>query len=229
LYAACVAQLPDHLARIPVGREQLAREELSAHQRERILGPATGVFAKRGYQETTIDNIVAAAKASVGSFYQLFDGKEECFLAVYDRILTAAKSRIAAAIADSEDWAESAYLGLREVLEIFVADPLAARIALIEVQTAGPAATAHYNAVMDAAIEWLRGGREHYRAAADLPESFEQAAVAGFAFFLHQRLLTAEMLSVGALLDDGAQLILEPLMGAPELTRLRGELAASHS
>jgi AcrR family transcriptional regulator len=222
-----VPQLPEHLSKAPVGRQQISRAQLSAHQRERIVGPATGVFAKRGYQETTIDNIVAAAKASVGSFYQLFDGKEECFLAVYDRILTAAKKRIAEAIADSEDWAESAYLGLRELLEIFVTDPLAARIALIEVQTAGPAATAHYNAVMDAAIEWLRGGREHYRAGADLPESFEQAAVAGFAFFLHQRLLTSEKLSVDALLEDGGPLILEPIIGAAELARLRDGLAAT--
>lgn len=224
-----MAELPEHLSKAPVGRQQLSREELSAHQRERILGPATGVFAKRGYQETTIDNIVAAAKASVGSFYQLFDGKEDCFLAVYDRIIAAAKVRIAAAIADSDGWAQSAFLGLRELLEIFVEDPLSARIALIEAQTAGPAATARYNAVMDAAIEWLGGGREQHRAATDLPESFEQAAVAGFAFYLHQRLLSSEQLSVEALFDDGAALILEPIIGAAELSRVGGGLAAASS
>jgi AcrR family transcriptional regulator len=227
LYAAFVAQLPDHLSKAPVGRQRLSREALSEHQRERILAPATAVFAKRGYQETTIDNIVAASKASVGSFYQLFDGKEECFLAVYDQIIAGARGRIAAAVAGHERWAEAAYLGLRELLEIFVAEPLSARIALIEVQTAGGEATDRYNAVMDAAIEWLRGGRAHYPAAADLPESFEQAAVAGFAFFLQRRLLASQPQSVEALLADSGELILEPITGAGALAQLRGELAGA--
>jgi AcrR family transcriptional regulator len=221
-----VAQLPEHLSKVPVGRERLSREALSQHQRERILGPATGVFAKRGYQETTIDNIVAASKASVGSFYQLFDGKEDCFLAVYDRIVADARERIAAALSGADGWGEETFLGLRELLEMFVAEPLEARIALIEVQTAGPAATARYNAVMDTVIEWLRGGREHYPRSAALPESFEQAAVAGFAFFLQQRLLASEPQSAEALLDDAAQMILEPITGAEDLARLGGGLTA---
>jgi AcrR family transcriptional regulator len=226
LYAARVARLPEHLSKVPVGREQLSREALSEHQRERVLIAATGVFAKRGYQATTIDNIVAAAKASVGSFYQLFDGKEDCFLGVYERILVAARERIAAAVSPADDWAGGALAGLGAVLEIFVAKPLEARIVLIEVQTAGPAATAHYNQLIDAATGWLRGGREHHPAAADLPATFEQAAVAGLAFYLQQRLLASEPQSVRSLLEDTAPMILEPIIGEAEFRRRRGELAA---
>lgn len=222
-----MAQLPDHFAKVPVGRQRLSREALTQHQRERILGPATGVFAKRGYQETTIDNIVAAAKASVGSFYQLFDGKEDCFLAVFDGIVLRAHERIAATVATQEGWAEKAYVGLRELLEIFVADPLAARVVLVEAQTAGPVATARYNELMDATIAWLRGGRERYPAAADLPPTFEQATVAGFAFFLQQRLLASEPQSVEALLADTAQMVLEPIVGPAEFSRRSRQLATT--
>jgi AcrR family transcriptional regulator len=229
LYAARVARLPEHLSKVPVGREQLSREALSEHQRERVLVAATGVFAKRGYQETTIDNIVAAAKASVGSFYQLFEGKEDCFLGVYDRILAGARQEVAAAASASEGWAGEAFAGLRALLEILVERPLEARIVLIEAQTAGPAATARYNELMDAATAWLSGGREHYPDAADLPASFEQAAVAGLAFFLQQQLLVAEAPSVPDLLADTAQTILEPIVGGEELVRLRDRLAALSS
>jgi AcrR family transcriptional regulator len=220
-----VPKLPAHLAKAPIGRERLSRQALSEHQRERILAAATGVFAKRGYSATTIDNIVAAAKGSVGSFYGLFDGKEDCFLAVYDRILQAAQERITTASPSGGSWAERAYLGLHEVLVVFAAAPLEARIALIEVQTAGPLATARYNAVMDATIEWLRGGRREHPDAAELPASFEQAAVAGFAFFLAQRLLASEPLTVEGLFDDAAQMVLEPVIGAGELRRLSATLS----
>ncbi len=221
-----MARLPAHLAKAPVGRERLSREALSEHQRARILEAATGVFAKRGYAETTIDNIVAAAKASVGSFYGLFDGKEDCFLAAYDRLVGSARERIALAVSAGEGWAEQTCLGLRELLEIFAAAPLDARVALIEVQTAGPQATARYNAVMDEVTGWLRRGREEYPLAAELPRTFEQAAVAGFAFFLQQRLLASEPLQVEALLAETLQMVIEPITGAAELRRLRGELAA---
>jgi len=82
----------------PVGRTKLPREVMKSHRRERVLDAATEVFAKRGYPATTVDRIVAAGKVGVGSFYAHFDGKEDCFLAVYDRIVADARERISAAI-----------------------------------------------------------------------------------------------------------------------------------
>lgn len=222
-------QLPQHLAKVPVGREQISRETLAEFQRDRIIGAATGVFAKRGYPATTVDNIVAAAKASVGNFYQHFDGKEDCFLGVFDRVVAESKERITEAIAGREAWSERAYAGLGELLALYISNPLAARIVLIEAQTAGERATERYNGLIDAATAWLREGRAAYPDAAALPETFEQAAVSGTAYFLHQRLLSAEKQSLRGLLAETAPLILEPIIGAGELRGLAGELATSGS
>jgi AcrR family transcriptional regulator len=221
-----MARLPQHLARIPVGRERLSREALASFQRDRIIDAATGVFAKRGYQATTVDNIVAVAKASVGNFYQHFDGKEDCFLGVFDRIVAAGRERVADALSDQESWAERAYAGLRELLEIYVSDSLSARIVLVEARTAGEAATLRYNALTDAAAAWLRQGRRDYPAARDLPETFEQAAVTGTAYFLHQRLLGSQEQSAWGLLEETAPLVLEPFVGPSELRKLGTEPAA---
>jgi AcrR family transcriptional regulator len=218
-----VARLPEHLSTAPVGRQRLSREALAEYQRKRVLSAATGVFAKRGYQETTIDNIAAASKASVGGFYQLFAGKEDCFLGVYDRIVLSARERIAAEVAAATGWGDEAFAGLRALLEIFVAEPLAARIVVIEAHTAGPAATARYNGLIDATTRWLRTGREHYPDSADLPVTFELAAVAGLAFYLQQRLLASEPRSVSALFDDTAPMIFEPIIGEAEFARRLGE------
>jgi AcrR family transcriptional regulator len=221
-----MVRLPEYLSKAPIGREQLSREELTERQRDRVLDAASGVFAKRGYQATTLEHIVTAAGIGVGGFYALFTGKEECFLAVYDRILAAARARIAEAVVGAEGWGQEAFLGLRELLLIFAEEPLEARIVLIEVQSAGPAATARYNAVIDEVAEWLRQGREHYPEAAGLPPTFEQATVAGFAFFLQQRLLSSEPQEAAALFADSTQLILELVTGSDELERLREALAA---
>ena len=223
-----MALLPDHLSNKPLARERLPSETLTQHQRERILIAATPVFAKRGFQQTTVEShIVPAAKISIGHFYQHFDNKEQCFLAAHDRILAAARERIAAGVAGGDGWAEQSYLGLAEMLAIAAESPLQARMALIEVQSAGPAALARYNALMDEVVTWLRRGREFNPDAAQLPASFEQAAVAGFAFFLAQRLLASEPLSVDSLLADTVQMVLEPITGSAQLRALRGGLAAA--
>jgi AcrR family transcriptional regulator len=215
-----MARLPEHLSQGPVGREPLSRETLSSFQRDRILAAATGVFAKRGYQATTVDNIVSAAKASVGNFYQHFQNREDCFLGVFDRAVAAGEERLGAALAAQDSWSERAYAGLRELLEIYVSEPLSARIVLVEAQTAGEAATARYNALTDAAAAWLRQGRREHPPAGELPETFEQAAVSGTAYFLHQRFLVSGERSPSELFEEIAPLVLEPMVGAPELRKL---------
>jgi AcrR family transcriptional regulator len=219
--------MPRQLSRQALGGERLPRETLVAYQRERILSAAIGVFAKRGFQETTVDNIVAAAKGSVGGFYQHFDNKEDCFLAALDLVVARTRELLAAATAEESDWAARTYSGLAALLEATVAEPLSARIVLIEAQTAGRAATARYRALCDEAAAWLRAGRESYPSAGSLPGTFEQAAVTGTAYFLRQRLLAAEPSAVEELLAETSKIILGPILGAAKLRSLEAALTVS--
>jgi AcrR family transcriptional regulator len=204
-----------------MGRERLPPGVLSSHQRERILAAALDVFAQRGYQESTIDNIAVAAKTSVGSFYSLFEGKEDCFLAVFDRVVERAKARVAESVQTAEGWTEETILGFHELIELFVADPQAARIVLIEAPTAGDEAVERYEGLLKAASRWLHAGRAEGSGSSSLPESFALASVAGLAFFLQQRLLGPEANEVQPLLDEAAYVVLEPVVGPDRLHELR--------
>jgi AcrR family transcriptional regulator len=207
-----VAELPKHLSSEPVGRERLAREVMVEHQRERVLAAATKVFAKRGYRSTTIDHVVAAAKISVGSFYELFDNKEDCLLQCYDRIIRRAHQEVAAAVPADAPWPEQVGAALRALIEFCAVDPAAARLALIVVQTAGPAGVARYEGSLDAALPWLHRGREHNPIGGQLPDGIEQATVGGLAWFLQQR-LEEKRLDPEALYGEMLQLVLEPYLG----------------
>ncbi len=50
----------------------------------KIIEHATQVFAKKGFNATTIDNIAIKAKIAKGSVYQYFRSKQDLFLAVFD-------------------------------------------------------------------------------------------------------------------------------------------------
>jgi AcrR family transcriptional regulator len=215
-----MVRLPTHLQGSSAGEEQLSREVLARHQRERVLSNVIPVFARRGYQATTVDDLLAAGKVGVGNFYSLFEGKEDCFLAAFDWVLASIRGRIDDAYRDAKTWPEGALLGLRELIVYVCAEPVATRIVLVEAQAAGPAATARYEALLDEVTARLRSGRRRGVARPDLPQRFEQTSIAGLAYYLQQCLLGASTLDPAALLGEVAPLVLEPIVGAAELRRL---------
>jgi AcrR family transcriptional regulator len=217
-----MASLPEYLQPVPAGRKKLPREVVEEHQRERVLAAATEVFAKRGYPGTTVDHIVAAAKVGVGSFYALFDGKEDCFLRAYERIVAATWTRIAAAAPSDAPWDQQTCAALRALLEAIEADPLGARVALVEVQTAGPTALDRYEKTIDAVIPLLKRGREESPVADELPPRLEEAILGGFAWFLQQRIVVGEFENAEAHLPDALEIVVEPYLGKQAARTLLG-------
>lgn len=208
-----------------MGERTISREELSPHHRDRVISKATPVFARRGYRPTTVDDLLAAAKVGVGNFYSVFEGKEDCFLACFDRAVTGARDRIGGAISGSSGWGERSYLGLGAMLAYICEEPLAARLVLVEAQSAGARANARYQAILDEAVAWLAAGRRAHTASSELPPSFEDASVSGLAFYLQLCLLQPERPSPSRLVAETAALILEPIVGAAEFERLVRERA----
>jgi AcrR family transcriptional regulator len=205
----------------PVGRDRLPREVLAEHQRERVLAAATEVFAKRGYQGTTVDHIVSTAHIGVGSFYSLFEGKEDCFLATYDRVAAAGRARMLAAISPDAPWPRQLAAALQALLELIEAEPFAARIALVEVQTAGTTALAHHERNLDEAADLLRGGREHSQFPDELPLTLEFATVGGLTWFLQQRISLGETGNATGLLPEVLEIVAEPYLGEEATAALR--------
>jgi AcrR family transcriptional regulator len=193
----------------PVGREQLPKDVRQAHRRERVMDAAVAVFAGRGYGGTTVDDIVAAAHIGVGTFYALFAGREECFLALYDRTVAEARAAIAAADPADAPWPERYRVCLRRLLELAAADPDRARIVLVEALAAGTAGGARYAATLGEVAAALSGARSIERPDAALPPAFERATAAGLAWLLHQRLAAREPVRVGELLPEMTKVVLE--------------------
>jgi AcrR family transcriptional regulator len=211
-YSHAVASLPEHLQSRPVGRSQVPRELVVSHQRDRILDAATEVFAKRGYRATTIDHIVAAAQIGVGSFYELFENKQDCLLRAFDRVLAATREQVGERIPAAAPWSEQATAALRALVEISAARPASARLALVVIQTGGAEGATRYEAMLESAAALLRSGRDAGSLPAELPDSLEQAIVGGAAWFLQQRLEEAR-LDPAKLFPELAPLVLEPYLG----------------
>lgn len=66
---------------------RMTRAESVARTRELLLAAAEEVFAEQGFAAASVDGIAERAGFSRGAVYANFDGKEELFLAVFERQL----------------------------------------------------------------------------------------------------------------------------------------------
>jgi AcrR family transcriptional regulator len=129
---------------------------LKRSQRERLIDAAVELSTQRGYHEVSITGLCAYAGVSSESFYEQFQGKEDCFLAAYRACAERIFGQIRAAVAGG-DWSEAPRLALGELFRGLERDPDAGRLLFIEALGAGPLIRAERGRVLR---EFERGAEE---------------------------------------------------------------------
>ncbi|MHB8463807.1 MAG: TetR/AcrR family transcriptional regulator [Acidimicrobiales bacterium] len=87
--------------------EKLTRERRRQQTRDVLIAAATEVFAERGYERASLEEIAERAGFTRGAIYKNFDGKEELFFAVTDRLneqVIDAFRAIAPSGPDTNEW-----------------------------------------------------------------------------------------------------------------------------
>ena len=130
-------------AALPRGPHRLARDEVLASQRGRMLDAIAGVVAERGYGATSVADVLASAGVSRRTFYEHFRDKEACFLAAYD-------AGVEILMATMRDAGDDLRPRIRAFLATLAAEPAFASTFVIEVVAAGPRALERRRAVHDA-------------------------------------------------------------------------------
>ncbi|HTT95765.1 MAG TPA: TetR/AcrR family transcriptional regulator [Solirubrobacterales bacterium] len=74
----------DRLGSLPPGRHGLSRDFVTRNQRERLAAGTIAAVAEKGYRDTGVTAISAAAGVSRRTFYSYYRDKEDCFLSTYD-------------------------------------------------------------------------------------------------------------------------------------------------
>ena len=184
---------------------------LSPPQRERILDAAERLIAERGCAGTSIEAIVKEAGVSSVTFYEFFDGKEECFAAAFDRAAEATAVEFEEATADLS-WPEQIATGLRTVTNLIAAEPARARLCLVEAQTGGPQLSARFEAALDRIATKLRQGRALDTAPVDLPATHEEATAGSLAWLLRERLERSGEEGLEALYPELIDIALAPYL-----------------
>ena len=92
----------------------------------------------QGYAATTVPEVVACARVSRNAFYELFEDKLDCFLALSDELANEVLQLLI--VPDAPDWISALRAGLRHYLNWWQERPIWTRAYLVELPAAGPRA-----------------------------------------------------------------------------------------
>jgi AcrR family transcriptional regulator len=137
--------------RLYTGRSAAERD---ADRKERLLHAGHELFGTDGYVATSIERLCTKANVSTRHFYLLFPNKQDCFLAVYDRVISESLTRAAEALADTVGvpMRERVSRAFSAYMNPLLADPKAARIGFVETVVVGASSDEHRQAFRETLI-----------------------------------------------------------------------------
>jgi AcrR family transcriptional regulator len=126
----------------PRGRHAPPLEVRQDRQRRRLYAAAGAVFARIGYADATAEAIAREAGMSKATFYEHFDNKEDCIIALHDDATTAVLEAMRRTGLDHSagDSAGRVRAVIHTFLEVLAAFPDEAQTLLVEIIGPGPRA-----------------------------------------------------------------------------------------
>lgn len=100
-------------------------------QRQRLVSAMIDLCARVGYQSVSIAEVSSRAGVSSATFYEQFDGKEDCLLAAFHASRARAFHQMQLR-GDSESWLDGARDALEGLFGGLQADPAAGRLLFVE-------------------------------------------------------------------------------------------------
>lgn len=127
---------------------------------ERLLRATAALAAEQGYPSLSVNRIVDRAGTSMRALYKHFGGKDELFLACYERAVEGTLAAAAAGFELGGDWPEAIHAANQALLEYLASDPDFARVATVEVLAAGKDALRRRDQAINDFLPMLEGGFE---------------------------------------------------------------------
>jgi AcrR family transcriptional regulator len=94
----------------------------SAASRERLLIGLAASIKERGYRDTKVSDIVAHARTSRRTFYEVFQTKDDCFLALLLEMNVVLQAQIVAAVDPKAPWDEQVRAGVGAWVDTIAAE-----------------------------------------------------------------------------------------------------------
>jgi AcrR family transcriptional regulator len=173
------------LAQLPGGPHGLSRAEVVASQRRRIMQAMVEVVGAQGYAGAQMREVIARSGVSRKTFYEQFDSKEGCLLAIYDEAAQCLRGVVQSAYERGVTPQERIDAALGILFEWIDSEPEAARVCILEVPSSGLPGRRR----IATTLTWLTGVMADVLGDLDVPELLPELFVGGIHQMVVHRLV----------------------------------------
>jgi AcrR family transcriptional regulator len=213
--------------RLPRGRHRLPPSVVARSHRTRIIHAIAQATHEKGYADTTIADIVAAAGIARQVFYEHFTDKEQAFLEAQQYPAQHIFDECATAYFAPDEWPARVWGGLKALLRLVVEHPALSHLRLVECYAAGPAAARRAEDVTRSFTIFFEEGYAAQPPGRRLPHIASQA-IAGAIFEIIQRHAVRDELDrLPTLLPQLTYIATAPFIGAEAAIATISALAAA--
>ncbi len=194
---------------------------VSEMQRSRLLSAAVAAFEESGYAHTTVAHITARARVSRRTFYELFDNREDCLLAVMEDAVDLIVAGLVVEGVAGLSWRERVRAGLWSILCFCEREPALARVCVVQSARGGQRVLERREEVFRHLAIAIDGGRAESARAAQAPSLTAEGLVGAAVAILYKRLLMRDREPLSALLGELMSMIVLPYLGSAAARRER--------
>ncbi|MHB8241724.1 MAG: TetR family transcriptional regulator [Solirubrobacteraceae bacterium] len=141
-------------------RGPLARESIKEMQRRRMLTAAAEAIADVGWSGLTVAEIIRRARVSRKTFYEIFEGCEDCFLCTFEVAVSEVTLLAEDAYLRQGGWRDGVRAALTRLLVFFDEEPDRTRLLLVEASAAGEMVLARRAEILGELAGVIDAGRE---------------------------------------------------------------------
>ncbi|HWX44829.1 MAG TPA: TetR/AcrR family transcriptional regulator [Solirubrobacteraceae bacterium] len=201
------------------GRVHIGRTGVGEIQRARIIAALSELVRERGAGGVTVAHVVARSGVSRRTFYELFEDREDCFLAAFDRAVARASQPAAAARRSGESWRAGVAAGLEELLRFLDVEPDLGYLCVVGALGAGPRALERRAEIVRALVAVVHEGRHEARAARRPDLLVAEGVVGAVLAIVHVRLQERSPKPLLGLANRLMAMIALPYLGAAAAER----------
>ena len=168
------------------------REEAERNQRDRLFAAMASTVAEKGYEATTVADLVKLSGVSRSAFYRHFTDKEECFLTAAEALTQPTLEMMERAEAQGGSGEERTEQALEAFLRLVAAQPAASKMCFVEIYAAGPDGVAVVERTLDTFERFGKSLFDAIPGREEMPPQMIRAMIGGLQKVVHKRLYRDE-------------------------------------
>jgi AcrR family transcriptional regulator len=181
--------------------------------RARLVEAMLGAVAEEGYASVSVTSLIARARVSSKTFYESFDGCEDCFLATFDECLRELKAVVGDAYQRPGSWARRVRAALEALLVFLSEDPATATLVFLEAPKAGAGVHERRQRVVEIVRVIVDAGRSESELGVLPPALMNEIMVEGAIGAIQARLSQREHAPLTSLLNSLMSVLVHSYLG----------------